>query len=109
MQKTLSTTSCPFSAARPSPLKDFVIPELTSKELVAYTYAIFPRSCKLPAFDLDMPQQFCPQEIERAEVVGRLHRALSHPNDRYLIIMLNQVALAVVEFTSNDLCNERTL
>ena len=67
--------------------KRFCQPELTSKELVAYTYAIFPRSCKLPftvwnCLRLDVPQQFCPQEIER-EGVRRLHRALAHPNDRY--------------------------
>ena len=59
--------------------------------------------------DSEVPKHFSQQEIDRANEVGRLHRALSHPNDRFLSVMLDHGALADVDYTSKDLRNHREI
>ena len=49
-----------------------------------------PRITAYPAitvYDSDVPKHFSQQEIKRANGVGRLHKALSHPNDRFRGVM----------------------
>ena len=59
--------------------------------------------------DSDVLKQFTQQEIDRAHKAGKLHRALSHPNDRYLGIMLDHGVLTDAEVTSKDLRNHREI
>ena len=71
-----------------------------------------PRMTAYPAItvhDSDVFKHFSQQEIDSANGVGRLHKALSHPNDRFLGVMLDHGALADVDYTSKDLCNHREI
>ena len=71
-----------------------------------------PRITAYPAItvdDSDVPKHFSQQEINRANGVGRLHKALSHPNDRFLGIMLDHEALADVDYTAKNLRNYREI
>ena len=56
-----------------------------------------------------MPKHFSQQEIDRANGVGLLHEALSHPNDHFLGVMLDDGAHADVDYTSKDLRSHREI
>ena len=68
-----------------------------------------------PSFDQDDPLEPTlmdlveHQDLDDAALLGRLHKALSHPNDRFLGVMLDHGALADVDYTSKDLRNHREI
>ena len=59
--------------------------------------------------DSDVPKHFFRQEIDWANGVGRLYKAISHPNDRFLGVILDHGALADVDYNSKDLRNHREI
>ena len=91
---------CDFPAAWHNPLDDLDFP-LPLMRVTAYP--------AVAIHDSDMLKQFTQQEIDRASKAGRLHRTLSHPNDRHLSVMLDHGVLTDAEITSKDLRNHREI
>ena len=92
---------CEFPATWLNPNGTLVMPEA------------IPRSCSafpvLQLYDSDITQHFTATEVARAEEAGRLHRALHHPNDRYLSTVLDLSVLHDTSLSSKDLCNHRLI
>ena len=60
-------------------------------------------------YNSDVPLHFTKAELERARDAGRLHRALHHPCDRYLSVILDNGTMMHVHITSVDLRNFRRI
>ena len=85
---------CDFPAEWHNPDDDLDLP-LPTPRMTAYP--------TITVHDSDVSKHFSLQEIDRANGVGRFRKALSHPNDRFLDVMLDHGALADVDYTSKDL------
>ena len=91
---------CDFSAEWHNPDYDLDLPLPT------------PRMTANPAItvhDSNVPKHLSQRELDRANGVGRLHKALSHSNDRFLGVILDHGALADVAYTAKDLRNQREI
>ena len=92
---------CEFPVAWLNQDGTLVMPKATPR-----SYPAFPI---LQLYDSDATQHFTAAEVARAEEAGRLHRAMHHPNDRYLSTVLDLSVLRDTTLSSKDLRNHRLL